>query len=89
MYDPSSFANPTPLAHADTSRDVLLRGALINWLRILSSIILERVNMVDKSISHPNFEVSMSRDAFRQKPIILEPRLSAEGEVESVLTRHQ
>ncbi|GFY12980.1 hypothetical protein TNCV_665461 [Trichonephila clavipes] len=26
MYDPSSFANPTPLAHADTSRDVLPRG---------------------------------------------------------------
>ncbi|GFV99771.1 hypothetical protein TNCV_5081311 [Trichonephila clavipes] len=26
MYDPSSFVNPTPLAHADTSRDVLPRG---------------------------------------------------------------
>ncbi|GFT00311.1 hypothetical protein TNCV_2738661 [Trichonephila clavipes] len=26
MYDPSSFANPTALAHADTSRDVLPRG---------------------------------------------------------------
>ncbi|GFV26819.1 hypothetical protein TNCV_2023671 [Trichonephila clavipes] len=26
MYDPSYFANPTPLAHADTSRDVLPRG---------------------------------------------------------------
>ncbi|GFX29285.1 hypothetical protein TNCV_3218191 [Trichonephila clavipes] len=26
MFDPSSFANPTPLAHADTSRDVLTRG---------------------------------------------------------------
>ncbi|GFW22217.1 putative DD41D transposase [Trichonephila clavipes] len=26
MFDPSSFANPTPLAHADTSRDVLQRG---------------------------------------------------------------
>ncbi|GFV23083.1 hypothetical protein TNCV_5101781 [Trichonephila clavipes] len=26
--DPSSFANPTPLAHADTSRDVLPRGDL-------------------------------------------------------------
>ncbi|GFT20790.1 retrovirus-related Pol polyprotein from transposon opus [Trichonephila clavipes] len=25
MFDPSSFANPTPLAHADTSRDVLPR----------------------------------------------------------------
>ncbi|GFV41527.1 uncharacterized protein TNCV_3626791 [Trichonephila clavipes] len=27
MFDPSSFANPTPLVHADTSRDVLPRGA--------------------------------------------------------------
>ncbi|GFY25482.1 uncharacterized protein TNCV_2486021 [Trichonephila clavipes] len=26
MHDPSSFANPTPLAHADASRDVLPRG---------------------------------------------------------------
>ncbi|GFS81886.1 hypothetical protein TNCV_1545031 [Trichonephila clavipes] len=25
MFDPSSFANHTPLAHADTSRDVLPR----------------------------------------------------------------
>ncbi|GFX77106.1 transposable element Tcb1 transposase [Trichonephila clavipes] len=28
MFDPSSFANPTPLAHADTSRDVLPRGVI-------------------------------------------------------------
>ncbi|GFS60245.1 retrovirus-related Pol polyprotein from transposon 17.6 [Trichonephila clavipes] len=27
MFDPSSFADPTPLAHADASRDVLPRGA--------------------------------------------------------------
>ncbi|GFW81290.1 hypothetical protein TNCV_376381 [Trichonephila clavipes] len=26
MFDSSSYVNPTPLAHADTSRDVLLRG---------------------------------------------------------------
>ncbi|GFT61706.1 uncharacterized protein TNCV_4050601 [Trichonephila clavipes] len=31
MYDPSSFANPTPLAHSDTSRDVLPRGATSQW----------------------------------------------------------
>ncbi|GFU19216.1 CCHC-type domain-containing protein [Trichonephila clavipes] len=29
MFDPSSFADSTPLAHADTSRDVLPRGAPI------------------------------------------------------------
>ncbi|GFY06743.1 hypothetical protein TNCV_2202781 [Trichonephila clavipes] len=26
-----SFANPTPLAHADTSRDVLPRGGTSQW----------------------------------------------------------
>ncbi|GFW29757.1 uncharacterized protein TNCV_3936241 [Trichonephila clavipes] len=26
-----SFANPTPLAHADTSRDVLTRGGTSQW----------------------------------------------------------
>ncbi|GFX44892.1 uncharacterized protein TNCV_3429411 [Trichonephila clavipes] len=31
MFDPSSFANPTPLAHADTSRDVLPRGSISQW----------------------------------------------------------
>ncbi|GFV74890.1 uncharacterized protein TNCV_1041281 [Trichonephila clavipes] len=31
MFDPSSFANPTPLAHADTSRDVFSRGGTSQW----------------------------------------------------------
>ncbi|GFW51363.1 uncharacterized protein TNCV_3254921 [Trichonephila clavipes] len=31
MFDLSSFANPTPLAHADTSRDVLPRGGTSQW----------------------------------------------------------
>ncbi|GFW22616.1 uncharacterized protein TNCV_2764281 [Trichonephila clavipes] len=31
MFDPSSFANPTPLAQADTSRDVLPRGGTSQW----------------------------------------------------------
>ncbi|GFX68403.1 uncharacterized protein TNCV_3998351 [Trichonephila clavipes] len=31
MFDPSSFADPTPLAHADTSRDVLPRGGTSQW----------------------------------------------------------
>ncbi|GFV89430.1 uncharacterized protein TNCV_4152461 [Trichonephila clavipes] len=31
MFDPSSFANPTPLAHADTSRDVLSRRGTSQW----------------------------------------------------------
>ncbi|GFV86986.1 uncharacterized protein TNCV_2199371 [Trichonephila clavipes] len=31
MFDPSSFDNPTPLAHADTSRDVFPRGGTSQW----------------------------------------------------------
>ncbi|GFT03720.1 uncharacterized protein TNCV_1102611 [Trichonephila clavipes] len=31
MLDPSSFAKPTPLAHADTSRDVLPRRGISQW----------------------------------------------------------
>ncbi|GFV34661.1 uncharacterized protein TNCV_1449651 [Trichonephila clavipes] len=31
MFDSSSFVNPTPLAHADTSKDVLPRGGTSQW----------------------------------------------------------
>ncbi|GFY01135.1 uncharacterized protein TNCV_5076021 [Trichonephila clavipes] len=31
MFDPSSFANSTPLAHADALRDVLPRGGTSQW----------------------------------------------------------
>ncbi|GFY17647.1 uncharacterized protein TNCV_1073821 [Trichonephila clavipes] len=31
MFNPSSFVDPTPLAHADTSRDVLPRGGTSQW----------------------------------------------------------
>ncbi|GFT24079.1 uncharacterized protein TNCV_2063421 [Trichonephila clavipes] len=31
MFDPSSFANPTPPAHADTSTDVHPRGGTSQW----------------------------------------------------------
>ncbi|GFX51063.1 uncharacterized protein TNCV_2734141 [Trichonephila clavipes] len=31
MFDSRSFVNPTPLAHADTSRDVLPRGGISQW----------------------------------------------------------
>ncbi|GFW36302.1 uncharacterized protein TNCV_1727301 [Trichonephila clavipes] len=31
MFESSSYVNPTPLAHADTSRDVLPRGGTSQW----------------------------------------------------------
>ncbi|GFV08018.1 uncharacterized protein TNCV_1046471 [Trichonephila clavipes] len=31
MFDPGSFAIPSPLVHADISRDVLLRGGASQW----------------------------------------------------------
>ncbi|GFX71291.1 hypothetical protein TNCV_3410611 [Trichonephila clavipes] len=39
MFNPSSFVNPTPLAHADTSRDVLPMGGT----SITNSVSLARV----------------------------------------------
>ncbi|GFW64641.1 hypothetical protein TNCV_700471 [Trichonephila clavipes] len=45
MFDPSSFANTTPLAHADTSRDVLPRGVqLYSNLRCLVRRFFEENN---------------------------------------------
>ncbi|GFV09809.1 hypothetical protein TNCV_2598631 [Trichonephila clavipes] len=34
MFDPSSFADPTPVAHTDTSRDVLPRGVPLKTRRV-------------------------------------------------------
>ncbi|GFU85504.1 uncharacterized protein TNCV_802331 [Trichonephila clavipes] len=31
MFDPSSFDDPTPLGHVDTSRDILPRGGTSQW----------------------------------------------------------
>ncbi|GFT88006.1 uncharacterized protein TNCV_4391521 [Trichonephila clavipes] len=31
MFDSSSYVNPTPLAHADTSRDVLPKEGTSQW----------------------------------------------------------
>ncbi|GFW04840.1 hypothetical protein TNCV_4880751 [Trichonephila clavipes] len=36
MFDSSSYDNPTPLAHADTLRDVLPRGGTSQLLEALS-----------------------------------------------------
>ncbi|GFX65288.1 uncharacterized protein TNCV_4821781 [Trichonephila clavipes] len=46
MFDPSSFANPTPLAHADASRDVLPRGGhllgrALDWYQIFVSTLVQ------------------------------------------------
>ncbi|GFY24477.1 hypothetical protein TNCV_1015251 [Trichonephila clavipes] len=38
MFDPSSFANPTPLTHADASRDVLPRGGTSQRLKLALKI---------------------------------------------------
>ncbi|GFX97027.1 hypothetical protein TNCV_1997591 [Trichonephila clavipes] len=40
MFDSSSYDNPTPLAHADTSRDVLPRGEFTTELESCCDIIL-------------------------------------------------
>ncbi|GFW94562.1 HTH_Tnp_Tc3_2 domain-containing protein [Trichonephila clavipes] len=35
MFDPSSYVNPTPLAHADVSRDVLPRGEMDGFRHLI------------------------------------------------------
>ncbi|GFX51258.1 uncharacterized protein TNCV_2736091 [Trichonephila clavipes] len=42
MFDSSSYVNPTPLAHADTSRDVLPRGGrALDWNQIFESTLVQ------------------------------------------------
>ncbi|GFY35675.1 hypothetical protein TNCV_2619671 [Trichonephila clavipes] len=49
MYASSSFVNPTPLAHADTPRDILPRGR-VSQLNDDSSII--HTDSTDRTIIH-------------------------------------
>ncbi|GFU11374.1 hypothetical protein TNCV_4040901 [Trichonephila clavipes] len=54
MFDSSSFVNPTPLAHADASRDVLPRGGtsqalLEKWDRIPQLVINSLIDSIIQS----------------------------------------
>ncbi|GFU42945.1 hypothetical protein TNCV_3140991 [Trichonephila clavipes] len=52
MSDPSSFASPTPLAHADTSRDVLPRGGKLGILdKCQLAIFVDRRPRISLSLS--------------------------------------
>ncbi|GFX65542.1 hypothetical protein TNCV_5082781 [Trichonephila clavipes] len=46
MFDSSSYENPTPLAHADTSRDVFSRGDHPGLRRNVTQVI-------EKCLDHP------------------------------------
>ncbi|GFU92839.1 transposable element Tc3 transposase [Trichonephila clavipes] len=51
MFDPSSFADPTPLANADASRDVLPRGGTshcydANVLKIVRNLFQRRIKRI-------------------------------------------
>ncbi|GFX94773.1 hypothetical protein TNCV_1636351 [Trichonephila clavipes] len=46
MFDPSSFGNPTPLAHADASRDVLPRGEVCMNAVVNESVKIGGVNVI-------------------------------------------
>ncbi|GFY12774.1 uncharacterized protein TNCV_4284321 [Trichonephila clavipes] len=46
MFDSSSYVDPSPLAHADTSRDVLPRGGhlmgrVLDWYQIFGSTLVQ------------------------------------------------
>ncbi|GFX73814.1 jerky-like protein [Trichonephila clavipes] len=51
MFDSSSFANPTPLADADTSRDVLPRGGTS---QLLSEVSLSLPYLPKGSVKYPD-----------------------------------
>ncbi|GFV21418.1 hypothetical protein TNCV_2371751 [Trichonephila clavipes] len=59
MFDPSSFANPTPLALADTSRDVLPRGGTSQRVRSFCRHIwtLSPNLEMEYGINSPNLEM--------------------------------
>ncbi|GFV23773.1 hypothetical protein TNCV_959671 [Trichonephila clavipes] len=86
MFDPRSFVNPTPLAHADISRDVLPRGGTsqrISWSGI-SLIISNFLGHKDHGRVVRRFKVGQSvatvaatMDA--SKSVISRLKMAAEG----------
>ncbi|GFV95326.1 retrovirus-related Pol polyprotein from transposon TNT 1-94 [Trichonephila clavipes] len=74
MFDPSPFANPTPLAHADTSRDVLPRGGTSQvvlkdvwyvpkcWLKVNNNEVFYGSRSVNGSLFKTNFEPIFSKE---------------------------
>ncbi|GFX44235.1 uncharacterized protein TNCV_4120311 [Trichonephila clavipes] len=66
MFDPSSFAIPTPPAHSDTSRDVFPRGVISqicrtdSWLTCTSSAIMHTVNRRSFGINFCTFSIFSS-----------------------------
>ncbi|GFU47721.1 hypothetical protein TNCV_4464731 [Trichonephila clavipes] len=69
MFDPSSFANPTSLAHADTSRDVLPRGGTSQEFIQKSKAVAFRDNLSHK-FSDENDEI-FGRHRFLAKEKLL------------------
>ncbi|GFV12780.1 hypothetical protein TNCV_1367501 [Trichonephila clavipes] len=71
MFDSSSYVNPTPLAHADTSRDVLLRGGT-------SQLFPQKVHLVEISANvglKPMFEQGYHTFWLQKQIPILYPAL--------------
>ncbi|GFU99918.1 hypothetical protein TNCV_1257671 [Trichonephila clavipes] len=54
MFDPSSFANPTLLAHADTSRDVLPRGVPIMAQKVILELVKRSKNITEADSDDEN-----------------------------------
>ncbi|GFY22844.1 uncharacterized protein TNCV_2181051 [Trichonephila clavipes] len=65
MFDASSFADPTPLVHADTSRDVLPRGEL-EKLRIEAQIGLNQ-EILSRNNRTPSNELNKLLPKFDMK----------------------
>ncbi|GFW94278.1 hypothetical protein TNCV_1432171 [Trichonephila clavipes] len=71
MFDPSSFANPTPLAHADASRDVLPRGGrapVARWLCLRAC--LSKIFTYREAEAVPKFKSLRFREAGRNYDVV-------------------
>ncbi|GFX60312.1 hypothetical protein TNCV_4740681 [Trichonephila clavipes] len=73
MYDPSSFANPTPLAQAHISRDVLPRGGT-SHRRLSSKISYSKISSEEPSIDEDE-TISEIFSVYKESPKYKRPIL--------------
>ncbi|GFX86067.1 uncharacterized protein TNCV_2403631 [Trichonephila clavipes] len=95
MFDPSSFANPTPLAHADTSRDLLPRGAVRSaGCKCLPFLLVKSAREVPAFRFFPEKDKEEVSSVFtcnvkQTKEVLLEVAIDLGVEVNSTLTKSE
>ncbi|GFW07920.1 uncharacterized protein TNCV_3920531 [Trichonephila clavipes] len=79
MFDSSSYDNPTPLAHADTSRDVFPRGELLKNCKdffydlrsdtAFNEMLCDARELADEIDIPANFELTQPRHRARRRNV--------------------